>query len=202
MAASGKSAARDFFVQALGFSNIYFGQVIKDAVKTAGLTLTVENERKYRDELRKQHGLEVFAIKVYEEVLELQKKTDKILLESLYSWEEYTYLKARCPDLVLVCIWVHPTVRYDRLKHRAERPILTSDEARSRDIAEIVGTNKGGPIAIADFLVVNEGTLEELHEKLRVVYHEIEQGHFYPSTRPAKRDGAELRHAAEQSTSH
>lgn len=202
MAASGKSAARDFFVNEFGFSNIYFGQVIKDAVKTAGLPLTVENERKYRDELRKQHGLEVFAVKVYDQILELKKKTDKILLESLYSWEEYMYLKARCPELVLVCVWARPTIRYERLKHRAERPITTSDEARSRDIAEIVVANKGGPIAIADFLVVNEGTIEDLREKLRVVYHEIEQGHYYPSTSPAKRDGAGFHHAAEQPTSH
>lgn len=186
MAGCGKSVVTQYFVERHGFSKIYFGGIIVDAVRSLGLEANQKNEKKYREELRRQYGMAAVAIKAYDQIVGLRKKTDKVLLEGIYSWEEYVYLKERFPELVLISIWARPTIRYERLKHRAERPITTSDEARSRDIAEIVGTNKGGPIAIADFLVANEGTLDELHEKLDAVYQEIERGEYY--------------HAANQST--
>ncbi len=36
------------------------------------------------------------------------------------------------------------------------------EEADSRDKSEIENINKGGPIAMADFTIVNEASLEEL----------------------------------------
>jgi hypothetical protein len=35
-------------------------------------------------------------------------------------------------------------------------------EAASRDKAEIENVNKGGPIAMADFTIINESSLDEL----------------------------------------
>lgn len=179
MAGCGKSEAVRFFVNQKGVSRVYMASPVIDGLKAQGLPLTQEHEKRYREELRNEHGMAAMAILLEVEIRSRREETDKVLLESLYSWEEYCYLKERFPELVLVSIYARPMIRYQRLTKRTERP-LSIPEARSRDIAEIVGTNKGGPIAIADFLVVNEGTLEELHEKLLEVYREIEQGHYYP----------------------
>jgi len=43
---------------------------------------------------------------------------------------------------------------------------LTNDESLSRDISEIEKLDKGGPIAFADFTVMNDGSLEELNQQL------------------------------------
>jgi dephospho-CoA kinase len=52
---------------------------------------------------------------------------------------------------------------------RPERP-LTLGEAASRDRAEIENINKGGPIAMADFTIINESSLEKLRlEAERVI---------------------------------
>ena len=40
-------------------------------------------------------------------------------------------------------------------------------EAKARDFAEIENIEKGGPIVMADFTIVNTGTIEELKEKLK-----------------------------------
>jgi len=48
-------------------------------------------------------------------------------------------------------------LRYARLAARPERP-LTPQEALERDIAEIETLDKGGPIAIADFAILNNTT--------------------------------------------
>lgn len=201
MAGAGKTEAVRYFVDQKGFSKVYMGSPVLDGLKAQGLPWTQEHEKRYREDLRQKHGMAAMAILLASQISALRQQTNKVLLESLYSWEEYQFLKERFPELVLVVLFTRPTFRYQRLEQRKERP-LTIQEARQRDIAEIVGTNKGGPIAIADFLIVNEGTIEELYEKLQIVYHEIEQGQYYPSTSPAKRDGAGLRHAAEQPTSH
>ena len=52
-------------------------------------------------------------------------------------------------------------MRYARLITRAERP-LTLNEAMSRDQTEIENSNKGGPIAMADFTIINESSLTDL----------------------------------------
>jgi len=39
---------------------------------------------------------------------------------------------------------------------------LTLEEAAGRDKSEIENSNKGGPIAMADFTIINEASLEEL----------------------------------------
>ena len=49
---------------------------------------------------------------------------------------------------------------------RPERP-LTLEEAISRDKEEIENTNKGGPIAMADFTIINESSLENLRKEAR-----------------------------------
>ena len=55
--------------------------------------------------------------------------------------------------------------RYGRLENRPVRP-LSAGEATGRDIAEIENLEKGGPIAIADHYIVNNGTKEDLERQV------------------------------------
>jgi len=96
------------------------------------------------------------------------KKSD-VVVDGLYSWEEYDFLKKYYgDDFYVVAVWASPKTRYARLASRSSRP-LSREEAVSRDRAEIENTNKGGPIAIADFTIINESSLESLHKEARKV---------------------------------
>ena len=64
-------------------------------------------------------------------------------------------------DLVIVAVVTNSAVRYERLSTREIRP-LTPQQACSRDYAEIENSEKGGPIAIADYYIVNNGTVEQM----------------------------------------
>jgi dephospho-CoA kinase len=57
-------------------------------------------------------------------------------------------------------------MRFARLRNRPERPITTYEEFQKRDWTEIENTDKGGPIAIADYTISNLGALEALHQEL------------------------------------
>jgi len=43
---------------------------------------------------------------------------------------------------------------------------LNKKAAIARDYSEIENVEKGGPIAMADYIIINEGTLKDLHKKL------------------------------------
>ena len=50
---------------------------------------------------------------------------------------------------------------------------MTSEQAKSRDYAEIENIEKGGPIAMADYTLINIDTTKSLIEKVEKVLGEI-----------------------------
>jgi dephospho-CoA kinase len=112
------------------------------------------------------------AIKIEPRILEAAKTNRVIVLDGLYSWEEYIYLKQKFPEIQLLCIYAPPKVRYARLGHRDIRP-MTYAEAAGRDIAEIENLTKGGPIAIADYLLVNDRDQAAFQSQLESIYKKL-----------------------------
>jgi dephospho-CoA kinase len=167
MAGSGKSEVARVFEKS-GFKKIRFGDITDEEIRKRGLELNEENERHVRQQLRKEHGMAVYA-KLNQPKIDVLLKSSDVVVDGLYSWEEYTLFKS-CygNDFRVVAVWASPRVRYGRLSKRKIRP-LTVEEAMSRDIAELKSTNKGGPIAMADFTIINESSLEDLGRETKKV---------------------------------
>jgi dephospho-CoA kinase len=160
MAGSGKSEVARVFEDA-GYKRVRFGDVTDEEISKRGLVLNEDNERRIREELRKEHGMAAYA-KLIIPKIDARLKTDHVVADGLYSWEEYILFREVYRErLKLVAVWASPPTRYKRLATRAVRP-LTAEQAVGRDRAEIENINKGGPIAMADFTIVNEATLAEL----------------------------------------
>ena len=161
MPGSGKTVACDYLAKK-GHPRIYFGQVTFDEMKKQGLEINEANEKKVREELRRQHGMATYAILNLPKIYKALETKDLIILESLYSWEEYQIVKKDFNDnFKVLLIHASPATRQQRLEKRPERP-LTKEESLSRDQAQIENSHVAGPIAVADFVVVNEGTAEEM----------------------------------------
>ena len=167
MCGSGKSVACEHF-QKRGWDFVYFGGVTMDELKKRGLEKNEANERKVREELRAAYGPAAFAILLLP-VIEEKLKKGSVVLDGLYSWSEYKVLEERFGDaLKLIAIIADKHIRYDRLTRREIRP-LTPEQAKSRDKAEIENLEKGGPIAVADFFVMNNGSIEETNAMLDAI---------------------------------
>ncbi|MBL7120064.1 MAG: AAA family ATPase [Dehalococcoidia bacterium] len=167
MAGSGKSEVAKIF-ENNGFVKVRFGDITDREIGERGLELNEKNERYIRQQLRKEHGMSAYAKLSLTRIDHLLKSGD-VTVDGLYSWEEYTLLKSRYGDhFAVVAVWASPKARYERLTKRPVRP-LTAEEAVSRDIAEIEDSNKGGPIAMADFTIINESSLEALERETRRV---------------------------------
>jgi len=163
MCGSGKSEAVKFFTEH-GYKRVYFGEVVMNEMKRLGLEVNEKNERETRENLRKEFGMGAMAVKSLPVIEELITHNN-VVIESLYSWEEFKILKDKFGDsFKLLTIYTTKELRYERLLKRPFRP-LSADESKSRDISEIEKLDKGGPIAYSDYLVINDGTLDEMNKK-------------------------------------
>ena len=171
MAGAGKSEVANIFEEN-GFIRIRFGDVTDEELRNRGLQLSEENERHIRELLRQEYGMSAYAILNLSRI-DLARKASDVVIDGLYSWEEYTFLKTYYgEDLYLVAVWASPGTRYARLTTRLNRA-LTLDEAASRDRAEVENINKGGPIAMADFAVINESSLKNLKKEVEGIISKL-----------------------------
>ena len=76
---------------------------------------------------------------------------------------------------MLVAITAPRQSRYQRLATRPIRP-LTPTEAQERDIREIEHLEKGGPIAMADYTLLNDGSPERLLRELEDLLDQLAFG--------------------------
>jgi dephospho-CoA kinase len=167
MAGSGKSEVARVFVGA-GYARVRFGDITDEEVRRRGLELNEKNERLVRQQLRTEHGMAAYA-KLSLPKIDRLLESGNAVVDGLYSWEEYTLMKDRYGGRsAVVAVWASPETRHQRLAKRPVRP-LTREEAASRDVAEIQNLNKGGPIAMADFTIINESSLEALERETKRV---------------------------------
>jgi dephospho-CoA kinase len=172
MCGSGKSEVAKIIEQK-GYSKVYFGSVTIEEVEKRGLEVTEENEKTVREELRKTYGMAAYAILNLPKIEEGLKKGN-VLIDGLYSWEEYKILKNKFNDMIVLTIFTPLKNRYERLTKRPSRP-YTLEQAKERDYSEIENLDKGGPLAIADYTIINDGTLEELKQKVEAFLAEVEK---------------------------
>jgi len=165
MTGSGKSEAARFFEEN-GYKKIRFGDVTDKEIKKRGLELNEANERIVREQLRKDYGMEAYAV-LNLSGIDLALKQTPVAIDGLYSWQEYTFLKNYYGSrFCVVAIWASPQTRYARLAKRGVRP-LTTEEAAGRDEAEVLKISKSGPIAMADYTIANEAALKDLKREVK-----------------------------------
>lgn len=172
MTGAGKSETARIF-EKHGFRKVRFGDITDEELRKRGLQPNEKNERYVREQLRKEHGMAAYA-KLNLARIDRLLRLSNVVVDGLYSWEEYVLLKEHYGErLTVLAVWASPAARYGRLAKRAERP-LTNEEAAERDRSEIENINKGGPIAMADFMIVNEASLEELERQVERVISTLE----------------------------
>ena len=176
MSGSGKSVVVDHLT-AKGYPKVYFGGMIYKEMEKRGIPRTEdgESEKKFREEIREKEGKDWVVNQVIKETKDLINAGQKrIILDGVYSWTEYKILKKEFPkNLYFVAVVVDKKLRYDRVSIRPDRP-FDSTAIRERDRSELENLEKGGPIAAADYYILNNGTIEEARNRLDDILKEIE----------------------------
>ena len=160
MCGTGKSSVADY-LRRKGWQAVRFGEITTRELNARGLPNSEANERAIREGLRKTHGWDAYA------KLSLPKIKEALavgptVIDGLYSWSEYKFLRRNLENRMhVVAVFTTRSIRYERLARRPVRP-LSFKEAGLRDFAEVENLEKGGPIAIADYVILNDESEKEL----------------------------------------
>ncbi len=172
MPGSGKSMLAHH-LQANGFPQFRFGGITMDELQRRGWEVTPQNEKIVREEIRRDEGMDAYAKRALPIIHTMLESHRGAIIDGLYSFSEWKTLKVEFgAALVVVAVACDRALRYARLGSRPERP-LTPQEAEWRDITEIETLEKGGPIAIADYTILNNGTPQSTIAALEAILNDL-----------------------------
>jgi len=164
MPGSGKGTCTDYLAETYNFPVIHFGNMVYEEVQRRGLH-NVEDEKFVREDMRQKEGTGVLAIRAAEKARGyLSSGAPVVVLDGLYSWTEYKYLREQFSDsFVTIALAAPRHERHQRVVNRKDaHRNYTLEQIHEREVNEIEKLEKGGPIAYADFTIVNDKKLEDM----------------------------------------
>ncbi len=175
MPGSGKGTCTNYLAEQYGFPVVHFGNMVYEEVQRRGLDNT-KDETFVREDMRAQEGKDVLAKRVAKKADDyFSSGASVVVLDGLYSWTEYKYLQQKYGDNLIVIATAAPrNIRYQRILNRndSHRKYTSVEQIIQREVAEIENLEKGGPIANADYTIVNDSNtpanlLNDLESVLR-----------------------------------
>ncbi|MCS7098088.1 MAG: AAA family ATPase [Candidatus Methanomethyliaceae archaeon] len=160
MPGAGKSIIASV-AESIGLKVIAMGDVIREEARRRGISESPESLGELMLALRREEGPEAIAKRC------IEKLSDEVaIIEGIRSLEELDFFKSKA-EVCLIAVHASPLTRFKRLlkRGRPDDP-KNLEEFIIRDMREIrIGI--GSVIALADIMFINEGTIEELVEKVR-----------------------------------
>lgn len=173
---SGKGTCTDYLHDTYGWPVVHFGHMVYEEVERRGLDI-IEHEKAVRMDMRATEGKEVLAKHVARKARTHNASgADVIVFDGLYSWSEYKHLLIEFgDDLTVIAVTAPRKLRHARAVARKDshRP-YTLEQLIAREYAEIEEMEKGGPIAYADYTILNNGSVDHMITQLNSVLTEVE----------------------------
>lgn len=166
---AGKSVAADYFKKR-GFPVIRLGQITDDIIKERGLDNNNKTNKIVREELRKKYGMDAYIVKNIPKIKSEFNQSSVVVIDGMRSYEEYLSAQKSFRNVFLLAVVADKQIRYQRLKRRKTRSNLSGPD---RDTQEVVNLNMGPTIALADSLVINNGTSVDFEDKLEDIYRQV-----------------------------
>jgi len=162
MPGSGKTTAARLITR-LGYTLLTMGDVIRDIAVARGLETTPSNLGRIAEEVRREGGSRAVARRCVERLME--RGSEKVVVDGIRSLDEVDTFR-EVFDIALVAVHASPRTRFDRLRERGrgDDP-FTWEVFAERDQREL-GFGVGAAIALADQMIVNEGTIDDLTRDL------------------------------------
>jgi dephospho-CoA kinase len=172
MPGSGKSIAVKT-AQEEGYAVVTMGDVVREETAKRGLELTPENVGKVMLELRATGGESAIAEKCIPRIE--RQGSPKVMVDGLRSYAEAETFKGHFANFVLVAVHASPETRFSRLcsRGRSDDP-KTWAVFHERDIREL-SVGLGNAIALAEYLIINDDTVETLKKRARKTLRRAEE---------------------------
>ncbi len=152
-----------------GYAVIRMGDVVREEAARRGIQPTDEEIGGMAHSERETHGSEIWAVRTLERV-----SADQIVIDGVRSLDEIDYFQKTFGEaLAIVAVHASPGTRLTRITERGRKDdILSEEEFHRRDRRELKW-GLGEVIALADYVIVNEGGLKEFHKEARRVLRQV-----------------------------
>jgi len=170
MPGSGKNTIREI-MQEFGFPIIVMGDEVRAEAKRRNLDPTPENLGRIMLQIRAEEGLGVLARRCIPKVK--ASGSSVVVIDGVRSPHEVREYRREFPNFKIIAIHASPMARFRRLLKRGR-----SDDPKDwetfveRDQREL-SVGIGEVIATANYMVVNEGTKDQLKGELRQLLRQL-----------------------------
>jgi len=173
MPGAGKDTVKEIICR-YGFPVIVMGDEVRAEAARRNLEPTPENLGRLMLQLRAEKGPDAVAKMCMKKISGLD--VDVIVINGLRSPQEVEFFKKEFPSFKVMAIHASPSTRFKRLLRRGRSDDPKNWEAFSvRDRREL-GVGLGEVIALADYMIINEGTIEELEKEVNRVIERVVWG--------------------------
>ena len=147
-----------------GYTYFSLSDLIREELRKIGKEATRDNLIKMGNELREKGGHDTLARLV------MKKVKDKSVVDSIRNPREVEYLRKQ-KDFILLAVDAPVDLRYERARQRGRaESASTLEEFIKKEAEEMTDLEKGQQLhncmKMADFLVINDGSLKDLYRKL------------------------------------
>ena len=153
---------------------VRMGDVVWDEVERRGLEVNSENAGRVANELREKEGMDAIAKRCIPRIKTQVEKGKKVIVDGIRGIREVKTLRKEFKDkFYLIAVEATPETRYERIRERKREDDTESfEEFKEKEKREL---NWGLKEAIdsAGYKITNEGSLEELEEKISKIKGEI-----------------------------
>ncbi|UCG69367.1 MAG: flagellar hook-basal body complex protein FliE [Thermoplasmata archaeon] len=146
-----------------GFFVVRMGDVVRDEVKRRDLELSDVNIGNIANSEREKCGMGIWA----EKTVPLVKGT-LVFIDGIRGDAELeVFRKAFGGNMKVVCIQCSSKIRYERIKKRRRKDATMTWEAFCERDERELGWGIDKALALCDYVIENEGTLEEFQDEVR-----------------------------------
>ncbi|KYK32624.1 MAG: hypothetical protein AYK22_07240 [Thermoplasmatales archaeon SG8-52-3] len=166
MPCSGKSEAVKIAKQ-LDNPVIRMGDMVWEEVKNRGLALDEKNVGAIADQMRRDHGMDIWAKRTIDKILQ-NKKNNYIIIDGIRNIEEIDAFKNKLgKDFILIAITASDITRQKRfLKRGREDDSSDIQDLRDRDRREL-NWGLDTVIASADIIIPNDDGIKEFKKEIK-----------------------------------
>ena len=163
---AGKTSICDYLVKK-GFVFYSLSDIIREELKAKGKEITRENLQATGNELRKEHGNSVLADKTLEKI----EEGKNYIIDSIRNPAEIEALRKR-KDFTLMFVDAPIKMRFDRIMDRKrEKDPITFEDFKKVEEKELESSDSASQQLVkcrdmADFIIHNDSSFEELHKKI------------------------------------
>jgi dephospho-CoA kinase len=157
-------SGKDEFIKVakkFGFYDYHMGNTVRNYAMTNKIVLSDSEIGKFASGEREKHGMDIWARRTYDMI----NHHRLVVIDGIRNYEEVEYFATNMTNFSIVAIFANRFTRLQRiLKRNRPDDIQNMEGLIARDNRELTW-GIGKVIALSDYMIVNDATLEDFREK-------------------------------------